>query len=172
MTDAHPMTTSQGSLVPYEAEPDARSVSRSEGGVTDLSAPFDKWGEGLNAGFQLLPDVLLKHQHKLGLTATDLVVLINLTMQWWYRDRHPFPKTTTIARRMGASPRTVQRSLNRLEKLGLLQKVRSPLLDQRRAFDPSGLVERLTLLARHDPNYRERSRGRNGEAGVQPQISA
>jgi hypothetical protein len=139
----------------------------------DLSTPFKKWGDGLNAGFQLLPDVLLKNQHKLGLTSTDLVVLINLTMQWWYPERHPFPKTATIARRMGASSRTVQRSLTRLEKLGLVQKVRSPSLESRRAFDPSGLVERVSLLARHDPGYRDRSRGRyGGGSEVQTQPSA
>src|SRR6266702_8494237 len=91
MTDAHTTTmTSHANLAPSAAEPNTGIGSRSNSDTNgpDLSAPFEKWGEGLNAGFQLLPDMLLKHQHKLGLTATDLVVLINLTMQWWYRDRH------------------------------------------------------------------------------------
>jgi hypothetical protein len=43
----------------------------------------DKWQEAAKAGFQLLPDLLLRHQADLGLTATDLVVLINLTMHWF-----------------------------------------------------------------------------------------
>ena len=150
--------------------PNAKEIVAEASTVPDLRATFDKWGDSLNAGFQLLPDVLLRNQRKIGLTATDLVVLINILMQWWFRDRHPFPKTSTIAGRMGASPRTVQRSLNRLEKLGLLQKVQSLSLGDRRALDPSGLVDRLTLLARKDPSYRDRSRGRNGGPGVQTQV--
>ncbi|MGB4106564.1 MAG: hypothetical protein WBK55_02055 [Alphaproteobacteria bacterium] len=45
--------------------------------------PSAKWGEAANAGFQILPDVLLKHQKDLDLNPTDLVVLINLTSYWW-----------------------------------------------------------------------------------------
>jgi hypothetical protein len=133
------------------------------------SAPYQKWGESLDAGFQILPDVLLKNQHKLGLSATDLVVLINLTMQWWYRERLPFPKSATIAKRMGASVRTVQRSLNRLEKLALVGKVP---LDQRRAFDPSALVERLIVIAQHDPAFQPRLRAPDGGREVQALPSA
>jgi hypothetical protein len=169
MTDTHANPFAR-SLTSQASPPDAGAIAR-EGDVgPDLRATFDKWGDSLNAGFQLLPDVLLRNQRRLNLSATDLVVLINVLMQWWFRDRHPFPKTTTIAGRMGASPRTVQRSLNRLEKLGLLQRVRSSSLGDRRALDPSGLVERLTILAYKDPSYRDRSRGRNGGSGVQTQI--
>jgi hypothetical protein len=109
------------------------------------------------------------NQHKLGLSATDLVVLINLTMQWWYRDRLPFPKSATIAKRMGASVRTVQRSLNRLEKLALVEKIP---LGQRRAFDPSALVERLIFIAQHDPAFRLRLRAPEGRREVQALPSA
>ena len=61
-------------------------------------AAIAKWGESARAGFQILPDVLFKNQDGLGLSAVDLVVLTNLTLHWWYSDRKPFPRSTTIAR--------------------------------------------------------------------------
>ena len=112
----------------------------------------------MNAGFQLLPDVLLKHQGRLHLSATDVVVLINLTMSWWFPERLPFPRPTTIAKRMGTGVRTVQRSLQRLEDRGLVTRVRlrSSESPGSIAFDLSGLVRELKDLAESDPGYRER----------------
>src|SRR4051794_11793815 len=88
------------------------------------SAVTAKWGEAADAGFQLLPDVLLKNQSLLGLTATELVVLINITMHWWYPAQKPFPRSTTIAQRMGVDARTVQRAIGRLTELGLIRRTR------------------------------------------------
>lgn len=123
-----------------------------------VSAPYEKWGEALDAGFQLLPDVLLKHQHRLGLKPTDVLVLIHLTMNWWYAERLPFPRPSTIARRMGVGVRTVQRSLRRLEDLRLVKKVRQQAKDVpvSFAFDLSALVKVLQELALVDTGYRDR----------------
>ena len=120
------------------------------------AAAYEKWGEGINAGFQVLPDVLLKNQEALGLSCTELVVLIHLTMCWWFADRYPFPRTTTIARRMGVTPRTVQRALLRLRSLNLARKLPRTQIDELlrvRPFDLSGLVGRLEHLAQDDPYY-------------------
>lgn len=124
----------------------------------ELSAPYKKWGSALNAGFQLLPDVLLKHQHRLDLGANDLVVLINLMMSWWYPERFPFPRVTTIARRMGVGARTVQRSLQRLEERGLMTRVTTHSANASTgvAYDLTGLVARLQFLAEGDTAYRKR----------------
>jgi DNA-binding MarR family transcriptional regulator len=115
----------------------------------------DKWREAAKAGFQLLPDLLLRHQADLGLTATDLVVLINLTMHWWYSDQRPFPRSSTIARRMGIDRRTVQRSLAKLSEEGLVEKVTENLADgrERQVCDLTGLQRRLSDLAKSDPVY-------------------
>jgi hypothetical protein len=64
------------------------------------------------AEFQIVPDLLLKNQKTLGLNATEMVVLLNVLMHWWHRDQKPFPRSTTIAKRMGITVRTVQRALN------------------------------------------------------------
>ena len=118
----------------------------------------DKWKEAAEAGFQLLPDLLLKHQADLELSATDLVVLINITMHWWYLDRRPFPRNTTIAKRMGTSSRTVQRSLTVLRDKGLLRKTVERFADgtERQVCDLTGLQQQLANLARADPVYRKR----------------
>lgn len=117
---------------------------------------YEKWGDALNAGFQLVPDVLLKHQSRLGLTPADLVVLLNVLMHWWFADQLPFPKTALIARRMGVAQRTVQRSLQRLEHHGLIERVKGQKPNEATRFDPSVLVRRLVPLAQRDPGYRER----------------
>ena len=76
-----------------------------------------------------MPDLLLRHQADLELTATDLVVLINLTLHWWYPDQRPFPRSSTIAKRMGIDRRSVQRSLAKLNEKRLVEKVTETLSD-------------------------------------------
>lgn len=125
-----------------------------------------KWGDAIDAGFQLLPDMLIKHQRTLGLKANDLVVVINLTMLWWYADSPPFPTTVTIGRRMGASPRTVQRSLQRIEKLGLIKKIKKPR-GERSIFDLTPLASRLAEIAKGDPAYLSRFSATNRNPSVQ-----
>jgi DNA replication protein DnaD len=137
----------------------------------ELTAPMKKWGTALDGGFQVLPDLLLRHQRELKLSANDLVVLIHLTMAWWVQDRHPFPRTSTIARRMDTSERTVQRAITRLRKLKLIYKTthsEASGLD-RPAFDLSPLATRLQELALTDPLAERRRQLRNRKAGVQPQ---
>ena len=125
-----------------------------------LSPVTKKWGAAIDAGFQLVPDVLLKNQARLGMSATETVVLLNLTLHWWYPTRHPYPRPATIARRMGVSARTVQRALGRLSELGLVERLKDngaaaggPVST---AFRLTGLVHELEPLAREDVAYRPR----------------
>jgi DNA replication protein DnaD len=119
-----------------------------------------KWKEAGKAGFQVLPDLLLKKQSELGLSATDVVVLLNLTMHWWYAEQRPFPRSTTIAKRMGVDIRTVPRCMRNLIDLGLVKKVTEtpPNGAERQVCDLSGLVRRLTAMALDDPDYAARNR--------------
>lgn len=130
------------------------------------SAVYAKYGEASVAGFQAVPDLLLKHQRDLGLSATDLTVLLNVLMHWWYPGQKPFPRSTSIGKRMGVSPRTVQRSLQQLEELGILVREK----DQRGPtyLDPAPLVEKLEALAKKDTDYQIRRRRRNGEEELGP----
>jgi DNA-binding transcriptional ArsR family regulator len=102
-------------------------------------------GEEVTAtGFQPVPDVLLFHQADLGLRSEDLNVLLQITAHWFFPERMPFPRPTTIARRMGVSPRTVQRSLSRLREMQLIAKTTT---DEKEAYDLRPLMQRLKGFA-------------------------
>ncbi len=115
---------------------------------------YAKWREAGRAGFQIVPDLLLKNQDALGLSATDVVVLLNVLMHWWFPDQKPFPRSTTIARRMGVTARTVQRALGTLQKRGILTRVK---VGENSSLDPEPLVQRLAAIAKDDRDYRIRT---------------
>lgn len=137
--------------------------------VTDVemrkSEPRAKWGDAVKAGFQVLPDALIRGQHLLDLSATDVVVIANLNQVWWFEDRLPYLQPHTIAKRMGVSERSVQRSLSRLRKSGYLRQVRERQDDGtvRYYHDLSGLRQKLEHLARRDIRYSEDQRAGNAD---------
>lgn len=111
-----------------------------------------KYGRAAVAGFQAVPDLLLKKQSDLGLSATDVVVLLNVLMHWWYPEQKPFPRPTTIASRMGVVPRTVQRSISAMCKDGRIL-IKEKAEDGRVYLNPEPLVKRLEELATDDRDY-------------------
>lgn len=126
-----------------------------------LTAAEAKWGAAVKPGrFQILPDALLRWQHELGLSATDVVVIANLNQAWWFADRMPYLTPHTIAKRMGVSERTVQRSLNHLRQLGLLRQVREAMPDntKRYSHDLSGLRRKLEHWALRDEQFSQELR--------------
>jgi hypothetical protein len=100
-----------------------------------------------------VPDTLLIKQHELGLDTTDIVVLLNLTSFWWFRDAPPFPRTNVIASRMGVTTRTVQRSLKKMEAKGYIRRgdFKNTAGNVMPAVYFEGLIERLGALAKQDP---------------------
>ena len=130
---------------------------------TNNQRPIQKWGAAAAAGWQALPDVLLKNQAKLGLSSTELVLLINILSHWWYPEQLPFPRVTTFAKRMGVTPRTVQRAFESLVAKGLVER-RKQVEDEgreRSVIDPKGLVEKLKTLAERDPSFLARQQKRD-----------
>ena len=118
--------------------------------------PRAKWGDALDTGFQVVPDALLKYQVRLGLSPFDVVLLLNITTHWWMAADLPYPRLSTLAERMGTSPRTVERRVAALEKTGLLRRLpkeRNAKGLSIRRFDLGGLAAQLAELARRDPTY-------------------
>jgi|SRR5579863_2406915 len=74
-----------------------------------------KWGEALSAGFQVIPNILIRDQNRLGLDALDVVILLNLTSHWWEQDNKPFVSPSLIGKRMNVSTLTVERPFEKLE---------------------------------------------------------
>lgn len=119
----------------------------------NIGPVFGKYGEAAHAGFQAVPDLLLKHQQDLRLSATDMVVLLNVLMHWWYPEQKPFPRATTIATRMGVTIRTVQRSIHAMQENGILFKEVTDAATGPTYLDPAPLVAKLREFALKDKDY-------------------
>ncbi len=82
-----------------------------------------KWGDaikGIGGGWTAIPNLLLRKQATLHLSAVELNVLLNLIRFWWEADRAPFPSPEKMAVEMGVSTRTVYRTLAALEEKGFV----------------------------------------------------
>lgn len=120
--------------------------------------PVQKWGDAAIAGWQALPDVLLKYQYRLKLNPTEMMVLLNVLSYWWYVETLPFPRVSTIAKRMDVTPRTVQRALTKLyqRKLLIKKKHQTSNNEEREVYDPAPLVKVLEALAKNDRDFQSR----------------
>lgn len=109
----------------------------------------NKWGKSTEAGFQQIPDVLIRAHSKLGIDSLGLVILLNLTMHWWKKDDLPWPRPSVIAKRIGVSTRTVERKIAEMTTKGLIERLPSEKTDSGtiRRFNLSGLVDRLETLS-------------------------
>ena len=107
----------------------------------------DKWGVVTDPGFLVLPYVLLLHQAALGLSSENLNVLLNVVAHWHAEGRMPYPHSATIAKRMGSSQRTVQRSLSWLCKHGFMAKVPKRHRSDTQAYDMEPLKSKLRPYA-------------------------
>lgn len=110
----------------------------------------EKWGQGLTGGFVLIPSALLRNQYKLNLDCAEVVVLMNLVMHWWSVSEYPFPRTSTLAKRMGVSTRTAQRNIESLEQKKMIRRIwkKENKTDVRAAasYDLTGIVTALKRL--------------------------
>ena len=115
-----------------------------------------KWGKDVMAlGFSIVPSLLLRAQRRLGLSPTQLAILMQLCDFWWDSERKPYPSKATLAERLDLSPRQVQRHVADLETAGLVERMQrwSPAGGKTtNSYDLGGLVKRLREL---EPEFRE-----------------
>lgn len=116
----------------------------------------EKWGRGvMKLGFSIVPSLILRAQRRLGLSPTQLAVLLQLLDYWWDVDRKPYPGKKALSERLSLSPRQVQRYIAELEAANLVQRVERYSGHGGRTtntYDLSGLVEKLNQL---EPEFRE-----------------
>lgn len=103
----------------------------------------EKWQGAVNegSGFVAVPMALLRLQSRYNLNPTDMLVLINLLAHWWDPTKPVFPRSTTIAKRMGVDLRTVQRATQKMVKAGLIERDKMP--DGKRTFAFNTLAKKL-----------------------------
>lgn len=159
MSDAENVNTATKPEEPFPSE----SILESSGKFARK-----KWGESLDAGFQIIPDVLFRCQKILGLHPLDVVILLNITTHWWGKDDLPHPRPSVIARRMGVTTRTVERRLSRLQNDGFLVRLHSARKKGRavRRFDLSGLVEKLKGVSTENLKMRRSNSEMNVRRGT------
>lgn len=132
-----------------------KSTARKDEKVVPLFAPQDKkesekkWGKAvMEHGYCIFPSILLQAQGRLGVSAQEMVVLLQLAEHWWRADSKVFPKKEVIAERVGLSTRQVQRHIQRLEELKLVERkerFRSGLRTSNE-YDLKGLVAKLKAI--------------------------
>jgi hypothetical protein len=119
-----------------------------------------KWGKtAIRAGFTALPDVIFRYPKALNLKRLDVLVILHLASYWWKPGELPRPAKGTIADALDCDARTVQRSIERMEKLGYIKriermaKVGDNLPNQ---YDLSGLVKAIEKIAAEELERREK----------------
>lgn len=117
----------------------------------ELRTNEKKWGKPLvEAGWTLLPNTVLVRQAALGLTSTDVNILLHLMAYWWNAAELPHPSKVTLAKSIGVTPRTVQRRIAAMEKAGFIKRVsrQGPHRGtQTNLYDFSGLIKAATPYA-------------------------
>lgn len=110
-----------------------------------------KWTAPLmDAGWTVLPSIILERQRALGLDAVDVNILLHLARHWWHADTLPHPSKRTIAECMDIDVSTVRKRIAALESSGFIR--RRPRFDPRygqtsNEYDFSGLIESATPYA-------------------------
>jgi len=110
-----------------------------------------KWGKEVMdcSGFTILPSLLLRAQKRLGLSATELMLVIQLVDFWWTEEQIPWPTKETLGQRLSLSDKQIQRLARGLEERGYVKRVVRKTRHGRTSngYDLAGLVKRLKELA-------------------------
>jgi hypothetical protein len=126
-------------------------AKRASGKSAAKRASDAKWGAPvMNLGFSIIPSLLFKAQDRLGLSATQLAVILQLADHWWDADRNPWPSKALLASKMGIKARQIQRVIAELEQRGYVRRIDRYLPKGGKtsnAYDLKGLVKALAKLA-------------------------
>ncbi len=81
----------------------------------------DKWGKPIGEyGYFQFPLAILTFRKQLGISSTDVCVLISIFAHYWHKGDIPFPSLKRIAHRLGYSESTVRASVRKLRMKKLI----------------------------------------------------
>jgi DNA-binding transcriptional regulator YhcF (GntR family) len=126
----------------------------------------EKWTPTLmEAGWTVLPSIILEKQNALGLDAIDVNILLQLARYWWYPDNPPHPSKASIAKCIGVDPSTVRRHIARMEADGFIRREAryNPKLrgQETNIYHFDGLIKAATPYAQEFIEQRQKQRLEN-----------
>ena len=109
-----------------------------------------KWGVvTMRCHFTILPALLLRAGARIGISPTQLALIIQINDFWWNHEKWPWVTYAELGHRLNISEKVVQRNMAALEKRGYVKRITRILGHRRRAngYDLSGLIAQLQKLA-------------------------
>lgn len=120
----------------------------------------------LDAGWSMIPNVILERQAALQLDATDMNILLHLVRHWWFAEQLPFPSKRTIAECMGITADTVRRRIKKMEAAGYIKRIKrsDPRHGQQTNYhDLAGLIRECLPFAEEAIQTRQARREEDAE---------
>jgi len=115
-----------------------------------------KWSLAvMKVGFSIVPSLIFKAQARLGLSPTQLALLLHLVDYWWHRSQMPFPSKATLADRMNLSERQIQRYLTELENGGFIERIERFASHQGQQSNKYNLIGLVNKLKKLEPEFRQ-----------------
>ena len=111
----------------------------------------EKWSPRLmEAGWTVIPSIILEKQHALGLDAIDVNILLHLARHWWFRDNPPRPSKASIAECLRVDRSTVRRHIAAMEAAGFIRRefrYKTSGGQENNAYHFDGLIKEATPFA-------------------------
>lgn len=155
----------------YRGQAMATAKAKKSAAVPDNKSIGQKWGKDLvAAGWTAIPNVVFECSGQLGLKQLDVLIILHLASFWWTAGNDPYPTKETLARKIGCTPRTVQRAIAGLENKGYIHRnarksAQGGNLANSYSFD--GLIAAATPLAKTIVDAREKQKA-TGDGTAKP----
>lgn len=147
----------------------AEVVSFPKVGSRNISSTEKIWGKAVcGHGYAGIPSILIQGQRRLGLTPTQMNIVLQLLEYWRDPARKPYPTKNDLAKRMGVTGKTIQNNIRQLETAGLIrreQRVSAAGDWSSNIYHLDGLVAKVQAL---EPEFtEERNRRKAAKAALE-----
>ena len=155
-----------------ESKTEAEVISFPKDPKKKASSTEKIWGKAVySLGYTGIPSILIQGQRRLGITPTQMNIIIQLLDYWREPSRKPFPTKNELAERLNVTAKTIQNNIRALEKAGLIARElrRTAAGDwNSNIYHLDGLVQKVQAL---EPDFSEARRKRK-EAKVNAETPA